>query len=620
MKYLISTLLCLLSVTVFAANPTYNSFLAADFTNNGVTIGINAASPKLGIGNTNADNIWSGVNTYGNTNNTFFGNLNSTGGSDAYQEGITHPAKIPYLGFSTWETMGSAVNEISISNNLETAKSWSIPQFSGPNKPIFEIDDGVFTGRDSNGILIANTNNFPKGLTNTVNLIHSYGWDAMIYVEPNLTTSDGTYGSGSGTNLEFDMAYFARIGFDGVRLDSTGWAYGKPTDWIQKRAMTAFKSAVTNKPGYFWFGNSIPDPQMTGVADISHLAGTDWTGATVYDVYVKYLSMIDNWYSFSRLSKPGNWLIINKAYLNISSSQVATNIAGLWAVAGSPIILTGIYSSPGTVIDCITNMEMLDIDRDQSDAPVVLVSSNASGMVFSRILSDKSIAVHLLNRTTNTTADIGFDRLTVGAMNNNYNIRDIWQHSNLGRFKGTYTNSITAMASQTLRLYPIPPQIDTGYIVRYFQPHGYWNGSAYVPPPYTLPFTWAHFGGWLQSLGQSDFFSVPASDFAVAGYTNIVLNFSVFYTNAFPAFNVSLGFVVWTNTPGGFSASVMPFEITSNSFVFQHTMGTNNYIESFLFRVPKNVLTNAVAFDWYVYNPGTTNYWYRSDSVITNYP
>lgn len=75
MKYLISTLLCLLSVTVFAANPTYNSFLAADFTNNGVTIGINAASPKLGIGNTNANNIWSGVNRFNNSSNMFSGNV-----------------------------------------------------------------------------------------------------------------------------------------------------------------------------------------------------------------------------------------------------------------------------------------------------------------------------------------------------------------------------------------------------------------------------------------------------------------------------------------------------------------------------------------------------------------
>lgn len=78
MKNLITFLICLLSVTVFAANPTYNSFVPGDFTNNGNTIGLNPASPKFagtnGV-NTNANYIWNGVNQFTNTGNNFVGNL-----------------------------------------------------------------------------------------------------------------------------------------------------------------------------------------------------------------------------------------------------------------------------------------------------------------------------------------------------------------------------------------------------------------------------------------------------------------------------------------------------------------------------------------------------------------
>lgn len=209
MKYLIATLICLLSVTVFAANPTFSSFLPADFTNNGTAIGINPSSPKLssaGGSITNANNIWSGSNKFTNNGNEFVGNAVFSYGSNGLVKVLHRDG--------TWTNLSSLVDAATLALRDDTIL----------------VSPGLFdyglTTIDLNDRVHLKGSGLSTILASSVNITNNCTVEDMVFTNQNARIIN------KGTGLELiTNVWFENLWFVGTRIDAfqmTGVSgYGK---------------------------------------------------------------------------------------------------------------------------------------------------------------------------------------------------------------------------------------------------------------------------------------------------------------------------------------------------------------------------------------------------------
>jgi len=106
----------------------------------------------------------------------------------------------------------------------------------------------------------------------------------------------------------------------------------------------------------------------------------------------------------------------------------------------------------------LSNDEVIALNQDKLGVQGHRVVSTATYEVWAGPLADGSIGVVLLNIGSSTIdisvqwSDIGIPAATAA------NVRDLWQHKDIGSFKGSYTGTAVAThASITLRITPASP-------------------------------------------------------------------------------------------------------------------------------------------------------------------
>ena len=132
----------------------------------------------------------------------------------------------PTMGWSTWNTYGSNINEEKI-----IAQTDAIVR-KGLSKIGFQyinIDDGYQDGRGEDGIVRVNKQLFPHGMKYVADYIHSKGLKAGIYSDAgdNTCASQGTQSWGLGVGLaghEYQdcKLYFNDWGYDFIKVDYCG--------------------------------------------------------------------------------------------------------------------------------------------------------------------------------------------------------------------------------------------------------------------------------------------------------------------------------------------------------------------------------------------------------------
>ncbi|HEV2694227.1 MAG TPA: hypothetical protein VG347_15140 [Verrucomicrobiae bacterium] len=108
---------------------------------------------------------------------------------------------VPF-GLNTWFMIGAGVNEYFITNNIYNSffgggtSGFDYAKQIAPKQPYLLIDDGLFTGFDSNGIPTVNAAKWPDGFPWLANFIHTNGWAVGIWVQ------------GGGGSFYFDQPNF----------------------------------------------------------------------------------------------------------------------------------------------------------------------------------------------------------------------------------------------------------------------------------------------------------------------------------------------------------------------------------------------------------------------------
>jgi alpha-galactosidase len=300
------------------------------------------------------------------------------------------------------------------------------------------IDDGWQGKRDSDGRIRGNER-FPdmKGLAEYV---HARGLKIGIYSSPG-AHSCGGYEGGKGHERQ-DAETFAQWGIDYLKYDVCTFR----KDLEQEAHGDPEKSRLLLIEAYQRMGDALRATRRPIVYSLSeHGLGRVWewaprVGANLWrigdDIHPKYESMTEIGFAQAGLAgfaSPGHWNdpdMLEVGNRGMDPDECRTHMS-LWALLAAPLIAG---NDPGDtapeLLAVLTNREVIAIDQDPLGRQGDRVSSQGPFEIWSRSMSDGSIAVGLFNRNAGA-AYITLNLAQLG-LHGSIVARDLWRARDLG--------------------------------------------------------------------------------------------------------------------------------------------------------------------------------------------
>jgi alpha-galactosidase len=126
----------------------------------------------------------------------------------------------------------------------------------------------------------------------------------------------------------------------------------------------------------------------------------------------------------------------------------------MWAIMASPLFLgNDVFRMPAFARATLMNKEVIAVDQDALGIQGDVVETDGNLEVWSKKLHDGSIAVALLNRDdaphliTAHGRDLG--------ISGKFQVRDLWEHADKGRFADAYAAQVAGHAAVVLRITPL---------------------------------------------------------------------------------------------------------------------------------------------------------------------
>jgi alpha-galactosidase len=353
-------------------------------------------------------------------------------------------ALTPPMGWNSWNHFACNVSEALIE---ETADAMVASGMRDAGYKYVVIDDCWQVSRDASGTIVADPQRFPHGIKALADYVHSKGLKFGIYTDAGTKTCQGRPGT-----LGFeerDAQTYARWGVDYVKED---WCNA---DHLNAPAQyRKFRSALdrTGRPIVL----SICEWGVNQPWDWAPRVGNLWrTTDDIGDNWASMLSNLDQSAQHSAVARPGAWN--DPDMLEIGNGGMTPDEyrahMSLWAMQAAPLIAgNDLRAMTAETKSILTNPEVIAVDQDSLGAQGTLVSSGPpERQVWSKPLRDGSRAVVLLNRGTSPDSiRVSFRR--AGIHVDSANVRDLWRHSDLGRYSGSYTAVVPGHAAVMLKL------------------------------------------------------------------------------------------------------------------------------------------------------------------------
>ncbi len=350
----------------------------------------------------------------------------------------TNLAPTPPMGWMTWNYFGTNISEAIIYEMANAMVS------SGMVKAGYDhimIDDGWQGGRDNKNNMIPDPKKFPSGIKALADFVHSKGIKLGIYSDAAQVTCAG-YTSSLGFE-EQDAKTFASWGIDYLKYDYCGAPddsitakirYKKMADALRNcgRQITFSICEWGGRQPWFWAAN---------------VGGQLWR--TTSDVRDSWKSMTYNLDINAELEThagPGHWNDPDMLIVGLRGNKGPSSDLGgtgcndieyqsnmsLWSIMASPLIATNdVRNMNEETKRIILNDEVIAIDQDILGKQAERKIKNDVWNVFVKPLANGDYAITVLNTSNSTQASaINFSDL---GLNDKYEIRDLWQHKNLGK-------------------------------------------------------------------------------------------------------------------------------------------------------------------------------------------
>jgi alpha-galactosidase len=366
------------------------------------------------------------------------------GGKDAL-------ALTPPLGWNSWNVWGGIVDDAKVRAAADAiVKSGLAAQgFTYVN-----IDDAWEGPRDANGEITSNEK-FPN-MKALADYVHSKGLKIGLYSSPGPRTCQQRY-AGSYQHEEQDVKTWSKWGFDYIKYDWCSYsdvepaaarsplpALQKPYTLMRSLLDAADRDFVFSLCQYGWgnvweWGDEVGGNLWRVTGDI-----TD-TWATMAGIGFQQTG-------HEKFAGPGHWndtdmLVVGKVGwgstlrdTRLTPNEQITHIT-LWTLQAAPLIIGADFSQIDEfTTNLLGNPEVLAVNQDPLGRAAGRTTQTGRVEVWSRLLSDGTMAVGLFNR------DIVAQKISVTwselGITGNQPVRDLWLQKDIGSARDVFSAEV----------------------------------------------------------------------------------------------------------------------------------------------------------------------------------
>ncbi|KAM9992422.1 hypothetical protein ACTFIY_009845 [Dictyostelium cf. discoideum] len=369
-------------------------------------------------------------------------------------------ALTPPMGFNYWNFDGCKTNLINETMMMDTAYAMSTNGMSKVGYEYVNLDDcWMAKSRDENGNLRADPIRFPHGIKYLSDYIHSLGLKFGIYGDIGSETCQGY--PGSENYLEQDAKQFAEWGVDFVKMDGCNMqvsymkkAYTDLGQYLQNTGRPMVYSC--SWPTYAYVQNiTMPFDYIEGICNL-------WREfQDITDNFTEWTQILDEMEDSvpkrSQFAAPGSFNDPDMLEIGNGLESIVEykSMFSLWSIIAAPLIAgNDIISMSKETLDILINEEVIQVNQDPLGIQGNRVYKYQNLEVYQRTLINNSYAIALFNRG-DTNSDITITGEMLNLTNHqNYNIRDLWSHTDNGTFSDTFTASVQPHATILIKLSP----------------------------------------------------------------------------------------------------------------------------------------------------------------------
>jgi alpha-galactosidase len=368
-------------------------------------------------------------------------------------------AATPPMGWNSWNKFGCSINEKLL---MEMADAMVSSGMKDAGYEYIVIDDCWQVDRDKDGNIVADSVHFPNGIKALSDYIHSKGLKLGIYSCAGSLTCQGRPGS-RGYQFQ-DARQYAKWGVDYLKYD---WCSneGQKAEAAYKTMSDALK--VCGRPIVFsiceW-GESQPWKWGKGIGHLWRITPDirdcfeckfDWGGVGV-------LNIIDTMADLYTYAGPGHW---NDAEMleigngGMTYDEYITHMS-MWSMLAAPLMAgNDLRNMNGETKEILTNKEVIAVNQDKLGQQAIRFMDMGEHEIWAKPLDNNEIAICFMNRT-NEEWDLNYDwkknamyfATDINVYKNEYSIRDLWKHQNIGTTASLTRQKIPAHGVLMVRL------------------------------------------------------------------------------------------------------------------------------------------------------------------------
>ena len=348
-------------------------------------------------------------------------------------------AQTPPMGWNSWNKFGCNVSEKLI---MDMADKIVETGMKDAGYEYVVIDDCWQVDRDSLGFIQADPDRFPHGMKYLADYVHSKGLKFGLYSCAGSYTCQGRPGS-RGHQFQ-DALMYAKWGVDYLKYDwcsdegqNAQAAYATMSDAIKESGRPMILSICEWGEHEPWKWGKGIGHMWRVTADIRdcYQCLFDWGGVGV-------LNVIDKMADLYPYAGPGHW---NDAELlevgngGMTKDEYITHFS-MWCMLAAPLMAgNDLTKMDKDTHEILTNKEVIAVDQDPMGEQGRRFMDMGEKEIWAKPLKNGELAVCFLNRTEtpwkldyNWRAQTIYFANEVNIYQNEYNIRDLWKHKDIG--------------------------------------------------------------------------------------------------------------------------------------------------------------------------------------------
>jgi alpha-galactosidase len=396
-------------------------------------------------------------------------------------------ALTPFMGWSTWDYLESPTQA-----GVEAQAAVEASKLKAYGYTYTMIDTGWYfnpgTTVDQYGRWSVDTGRFPNGLAAVASYVHSLGLKFGAYLTPGIPVA----AVNKNTPIQGTSYHAKDIANTGAHEPNYSYGnsvmyainYSKPgaqayiNSWADQLASWGVDFLKMDGVGTRDIGDiqawsaALKQSGRPIVFDLSNQLAL--SGASTWKQYANawrigkddecYCKTQTNWAHVARVfgepapwvkyAGPGGWndldslQISNGTFDGLSNNERQT-MMGFWAIEAAPLFLGDDLTRLDTYgLSLLTNKEVIAVD--QAGRAASPVSQATSQQVWFVKNSNGSYTVGLFNLGS-TTASVKVNWSNLG-FSGSATVHDLWSHSNLGSFSGSFSATLSSHASRLLTI------------------------------------------------------------------------------------------------------------------------------------------------------------------------